>query len=145
MQATQLWHDLADVRAVFETASNLWQTIHPRRRNVPKGLVPVSLTTLLAHEPGFAAHIPAEIEAAHPLPAGLATKGAHPHRMLGRGHSVQHGTMTGPDPVLLLQLESDGLGPRFDWWDAGNLTFWISESDLIARRFDLARAEIEGH
>ncbi len=158
-QATQLWHDLAargrtttldsaeraDVLAMFDDASKLWQAIRQRGLNVPNGLVPISLTTLLAHDPGFAAHIPAEIEAAHPLPAGLATKDAHPHRMLGRGHSVQHGTMTGPNPVLLLQLETDGCGPRFDWWDAGNLTFWISESDLTARRFDLARAEIEGH
>jgi hypothetical protein len=157
-QATQLWHDLAargrtttldsaeraDVLTMFEDASKLWQAIRPNGLRL-SSVVAVSLTTLLAHDPGFAADIPAEIEAAHPLPAGLATKHAHPHRMLGRGHSVQHGTMTGPDPVLLLQLEADECGPRFDWWDAGNLTFWISESDLIARRFDLARAEIEGH
>jgi hypothetical protein len=47
--------------------------------------------------------------------------------------------------MLLLQLDSYGWRPHFDCWDAGIITFWISAADLRAGRFDLDRAEIEGH
>jgi hypothetical protein len=148
-KATNMWHELAargrtaalaphdraDVLSLVAEASTLHRTVHWNDIR-PAKMVAVSLPTLLAHDPAFAAEIPAEMNALAPVQS---------HYMLGSGKRVQNGTMTGPDPVLLLQLDSDEWGPRFDCWDAGNITFWISAADLHAGRFDLARAEIEGH
>ncbi len=104
----------------------------------PAGVASLSLATLLRHDPGLARRCPEEV-------AEAAPNLQRPHRMLGSGRSVQGGTMGGADPILLLQLESDDYGPRFTWWDAGNLTFWISVRDAAARNFGAAEAEIEGH
>jgi uncharacterized protein YwqG len=100
-----------------------------------------SLASLLIDHPEAAAARADEIAAAHP---GHAAKDPiEIHQMLGHGHAVQDDLAEGS--VVLLQLGSDGLGPRFCWWDAGNITFWIANDDLAALRFDRAHAEIEGH
>jgi uncharacterized protein YwqG len=63
--------------------------------------------------------------------------------MLGYSCSVQEDVLEGS--VLLLQLGGDVYGPRFMWWDMGNITFWISSEDLASLRFDRATAEIQGY
>jgi hypothetical protein len=102
-----------------------------------------SLHTLLLDHPELADQYPAEILSAHPLQPNASH--VVRHRMLGPTQDVQGGTMDGPNPVLLLQLDTDLFGPRLSWWDGGNLTIWISAEDATALRFDQARAEIEGH
>ncbi|MBR0756428.1 DUF1963 domain-containing protein [Bradyrhizobium jicamae] len=101
----------------------------------------ISLATLLIDHPETAIGHADEVLAAHPTQSCFGSG----HRMLGPPNDIQGETMTGPEPVLLLQLDTDPWGPRFCWWDAGNLTFWISATDAAAGRFELARAEIEGH
>ncbi len=114
-KATNMWHELAargrttavaprdraGVLAVVSEASTLYRTVH-RNDIRPTNMVAVSLPTLLAHDPAFAAQIPAEMNALAPVQT---------HSMLGSGKRIQNNTMTGPDPVLLLQLDSDGWGP----------------------------------
>jgi len=82
------------------------------------------------------------VAAAHPAAARLNLQ---PNRLLGRPREVQGGAFVGDDLRLLLQLESDWYGPRFQWWDMGNITFVIEAEDALAGRFDRAWAEIEGH
>jgi Domain of unknown function (DUF1963) len=97
-----------------------------------------SLATLLLDFPEVAQERAEEVKAAHPSYL------EHYHRMLGHEDLVQSGQFDEP-AVMLLQLDSDWHGPRFQWWDMGKLTFWISPEDLAMERFDLAKAEIEGH
>jgi hypothetical protein len=101
----------------------------------------MALATLLPEHPEIAREHRDEVMAAHPR---QQRKRGTSHRMLGPPLDIQGGTMRGPEPVLLLQLDSDEWGPRFSWWDGGNLTFWISAADAAAGRFDRAHAEIEG-
>ena len=128
------------VFALVEQTSALHLRVTGQRLHMPiaAGLAQASLTTLLLHDPGLAARCPDEVAAAKPA-------ADHPHRMLGPNRAVQQGTMGGAETFLLLQLESDSWGPRFMWWDAGNLTFWLSVRDAASRNFDAVRAEIEGH
>jgi hypothetical protein len=100
----------------------------------------MSLASVLLDHPEIAATCADEVLAAHPSLSQRAS-----HRMLGPPHDVQGDTLDGPNPVLLLQLDSDEWGPRLMWWDAGNITFWMSAADAAKRRFEKARAEIEGH
>jgi hypothetical protein len=114
-KATNMWHELAargrtaalaphdraDVLSLVAEASTLHRTVHWNDIR-PAKMVAVSLPTLLAHDPAFAAQIPAEMNALAPVQT---------HAMLGSGKRIQNNTMTGPDPVLLLQLDSDGWGP----------------------------------
>jgi len=125
---------------LFEQASALRESISGDRLLGfwPAHAASLSLATLLAHDPDLALRAPEEVAAAAP-------GSTPPHRMLGAGRAVQGGTMTGPEPILLLQLESDGAGPRFEWWDGGNLTFWMNAGDAAAGAFDQVVAEIEGH
>ena len=102
----------------------------------------MALATLLPEHPNIAQEYRDEVMAAHPA---RQRKRGISHRMLGPPFDVQGNTMRGPEPVLLLQLDSDAWGPRFSWWDMGNLTFWISAPDAAAGRFERAHAEIEGH
>ncbi|WBL78456.1 DUF1963 domain-containing protein [Bradyrhizobium xenonodulans] len=102
----------------------------------------MALATLLLQHPEIARKHGDEVAAAHP---GQQRRRAISHRMLGPPYDVQGDTMSGEEPILLLQLDSDEWGPRLSWWDGGNLTFWISAPDAAAGRFDRARAEIEGH
>lgn len=105
----------------------------------------MSLSTLLLHDPSLASRCSAEVAAADPAKRGRRDSNFTQHCMLGPGREVQGGTMGGKDTFMLLQLESDILGPRFQWWDMGNLTFWMTVQDAAALRFDLVEAEIEGH
>jgi hypothetical protein len=105
--------------------------------NLPR----MALATLLRDFPELAAQHPREVQAAHP--SRVASKDYSLHSMLGYGHDVQDGLTEGD--VLLLQLGSDEMGPRFLWWDCGNITFSIPCDALENCRFDLARASIEGH
>ncbi len=97
-----------------------------------------SLATLLIDYPEVAQERGEEVKAAHPSYL------KHYHRMPGHENLVQSGQFVEP-AVMPLQLDSDWHGPRFQWWDMGKLTFWISPEDLAMERFDLAKAEIEGH
>ena len=98
----------------------------------------LAMATLLMDFPELAGTIPDEIAATHP--ANMKAQG---HRMLGHSQVVQEDIAD--DKVLLLQLGSDSIGPRFMWWDVGNLTFSISRADLAASRSDRVEAKIEGH
>ena len=64
--------------------------------------------------------------------------------MLGLPYDVQSGE-DGDDQIMLLQLGSDWYGPRFMWWDMGNLTFFIRRENLAELEFDEASAVIEGY
>ncbi|WP_084768580.1 DUF1963 domain-containing protein [Methylosinus sp. sav-2] len=101
----------------------------------------LSMATLLLDSPELAASFSNEVDAAHP--GNNFSPGGSGHRMLGHSHVIQEDIES--DSVLLLQLGSDGSGPRFMWWDMGNLTFTISRDSLAALRFDRAIAKIEGH
>jgi Domain of unknown function (DUF1963) len=107
----------------------------------PKRACITSLATLLLDHPEVAVDRADEIAAAHP--AYVAAAGSETHRMLGYGYKVQDDIPEGS--VLLLQLGSDSYGPRFGWWDMGNITFWISKEDLASLQFDRAAAEIQGY
>jgi hypothetical protein len=96
-----------------------------------------SWATLALDDPEFVKARSPSILAAHPAYLRMC------HQMLGYGSPVQSDLAEGA--VLLLQLKSDWYAPRFQWWDMGNVTFWISHRDLAARRFENAKAEIEGH
>lgn len=109
----------------------------PSRENAAK----TSLHELLLACPEFAEENAAEVAAAHPAKPLYGQQ----HRTLGMPVQVQGGAFDGQQPLLLLQLESDEYGPRFCWWDAGNITFWIDQRDAENGRFEKARAEIEGH
>jgi Domain of unknown function (DUF1963) len=106
----------------------------------------MALTRLLLDHPEVAAACEDEVLAAHPSRYSRTS-----HRMLGPPNDVQGETMgrgqagSIGEQILLLQLDSDEWGPRMLWWDAGNITFWMSKADAAQRRFDLACAEIEGH
>jgi hypothetical protein len=82
-----------------------------------------------------------EVAAAEPT---SSSSFKHDHKMFGPGRRLQHGRPSDSQTLILLQLETDA-GPRFDWWDVGNLTFWISFDHARSRRFDCVKAEIEGH
>lgn len=98
-----------------------------------------SLATLLVDYPEVAQERAEEVKAAHPSYLDFQD-----HRMLGHEELVQSTHFDEP-AVMLLQLDSDIHGPRFQWWDMGKLTFWISPEALADRQFHLAKAEIEGH
>jgi hypothetical protein len=137
------------VLQICEEASALHQQLgRPRLIIYPQEVAKTALATLLLRDPKLAEEYPDEVAAAHPSKAPFG----HPHHMLGTAHDVQGGTMerqlpggTEEEQVVLLQLESDPWGPRFMWWDAGNLTFWMTVRDMAALRFDCVKAEIEGH
>jgi hypothetical protein len=134
------------VRAVVAASDALARKVHNYGlffSNRAPTATRIALATLLLEHPEIAREHRDEVMAAHPSRQKLNR--TITHRMLGPSFNVQGGTMDGPDPVLLLQLESDVWGPRLSWWDGGNLTFWISAQDVAARRFERARAEIEGY
>lgn len=65
------------------------------------------------------------------------------HQLLGHASTSQDiGSRTSKD-VLLLHLVSDR-GVDFMFCDSGEIQFWIDVDDLIARRFDLVRANTQG-
>jgi hypothetical protein len=101
----------AEVRAVFAEASGLRKRVSPNgiMGGNPVAAVRLSLAQLLLDDPGLAARYPHEVAAANP--AG----GDRRHRMLGPPRRVQGGTMGADDTFVLLQLECDTLGPRFEW------------------------------
>ncbi len=110
-------------------------------RFFPESIAPKAMAPLLLDHPEIACSHPDEVAATHP---GRLTKaGNEHHRMLGHSYAVQ--PEDEDDSVLLLQLGSDTAGPRFMWWDMGNLSFTISRSDLAALGFDKAKANIEGY
>lgn len=106
-----------------------------------RGAAALAMATLLMDFPELAATIPDEVAATHP--ANHPSPGTCGHRMLGHSQVVQEDI--GDDIILLLQLGSNSAGPRFMWWDVGNLTFTISRADLAALNFDRAEAKIEGY
>lgn len=65
------------------------------------------------------------------------TPAAPHHQLLGRSYDIQRNTRPA-GYTLLLQLDSDISedGPRWMWYDAGLLYFWIKPEDLAAKRFD---------
>lgn len=64
------------------------------------------------------------------------------HQMLGWAPATQRADASGD--VCLLQLTSDpGIGLMFG--DVGEASFWIARRDLAARRFEAARAVLQGH
>jgi uncharacterized protein YwqG len=97
-----------------------------------------SLATLLLDYPELAVTYAQDVVNAHPA------YDYHAHRMLGRGWSWATQSDLAKDGVLLLQLASDECGPRFQWWDMGEITFWISRGDLAQQRFERSQAEIDG-
>jgi uncharacterized protein YwqG len=133
--------DRARIRSFYDEATTLGERCGPALglpeldwQSLPLATY-ASFATLALDHPEFAKAQRPEILKAHP--AYTATS----HRMLGHGAPVQTDLAEGA--LLLLQLESDNYGPRFQWWDMGNITFWISHDDLAARRFENAEAEIE--
>jgi hypothetical protein len=84
----------------------------------------LSLTELLLAHPEIARRHPGEVAAARP-----SDSCEHCHKMLGPGRRVQQAVPSNAQAVVLLQLESEAMGPRCSWWDAGNLTFWMSARD----------------
>ena len=107
-------------------------------RAIPAAAI-TSLATLLLDYPEVAHERAGEVAAAHPSCLDFQN-----HRMLGHEQLVQSDHFDEP-AVMLLQLDSDIHGPRFQWWDMGKLTFWISPDALAHLQLDLAKAEIEGH
>jgi uncharacterized protein YwqG len=119
-----------------------------RRKNLgantffyPKTAAVTSMGTLLHDCPEADAGLKDEVAAAHP--GHVTACGSERHRMLGYSYEIQQDALV-KDAVLLLELGSDIYGPRFMWWDMGNLTFSISRADLAALRFDRVIASIEG-
>jgi uncharacterized protein YwqG len=65
-------------------------------------------------------------------------------QMLGHAPSSQDAAPADAPDLCLLNLASDrGLGWSF--WDAGEITFWISPEDLAARDFSRVRLSVNGH
>lgn len=114
----------------------------PFRRPDPGLAQAVSLHELLLACPEFETDNAAEVAAAHPARLPMILR---PSRLLGSPHEVQGGVWGGGDQLLLLQLESDWYGPRFQWWDMGNITFVIDAKAAKDGRFDTAWAEIEAY
>jgi len=134
----------AEIRALLKQGDELLVSAGKHKSFLNLGdAAKMSLATLLLDMPGVASISAEELAEATPPGDSLQDTGAH--WILGPPRQVQGNPLQGKDPILLLQLGSDSLGPRFQWWDCGTLTFWIEREDAKAGRFERAQAEIYGH
>lgn len=65
------------------------------------------------------------------------------HQLLGHAPTSQDIGSRSSEDVLLLQLVSDR-GVDFMFCDCGEMQFWIDADDLVAKRFDRVRANVQG-
>ncbi len=133
-----LWNDSQEISKMFVSFMG---RAYPLEIGPKENIASYSLATLFRDFPEFAAFNIQEGAAAHPANNVFGHSGQH--RMLGSAIQVQEFETDGC--INLLQLGSDIYGPRFMWWDAGNISFYIAAEDLKERRFDRAKAEIFGH
>lgn len=75
---------------------------------------------------------------------GNAVDGVRHHQTLGHVPSSQDVKSIDDPKICLLRLSSDYIR-KMSFGDAGECTFWIMPSDLVARRFDKAWGEIVSH
>lgn len=64
--------------------------------------------------------------------------------MLGHPDPVQSDPSEGDGSLLLLQVDSDDAA-AMTWGDVGRLYFLTRREDLLARRFDAVRCELQSH